>query len=198
MNAGQRIGRLATDVSVRWPRLWPLFRPVVRRQFHALAPSWDGFRGEHTFAPFEAALDRVRPPVGDALDVGTGTGSAAIEVARRFPGARVVGVDVAEAMVETARRKAPSLRFEVADAARLPFPDGSFDLVTHANAIPFFDELARVLRPGGTAVFAFSMGDGTPIFVPAERLRGELGRRGFGEFEELAAGRGTALLARKR
>jgi ubiquinone/menaquinone biosynthesis C-methylase UbiE len=101
-------------------------------------------------------------------------------------------------MVEAARAKAPHLRFEVADAAALPFPDASFDLVTHANAIPFFDEVARVLRPGGSVVFAFSMGDRTPIYVTPERLRTELAARGFGDFQDVAAGRGTALAARKR
>jgi predicted methyltransferase len=63
--------------------------------------------------------------------------------------------------------------------------------------IPFFDELARVLLPGGRALFAFSGGAGTPIYVPPERLRNELERRGFTEFAEFDAARGTALLARK-
>ena len=89
------------------------------------------------------------------------------------------------------------VRYEVADAARLPFEDGAFDLVTLANMIPFFDELARVVAPGGTVVVAFSAGAGTPIYVSSERLRRELGRRGFGDFEELGAARGIALLARK-
>jgi hypothetical protein len=64
--------------------------------------------------------------------------------------------------------------------------------------LPFFDEVARVLRPGGSALFAFSGGAQTPIYVPPERLRAELGRRGFVEFAEFAAGNGTALLARKQ
>jgi predicted methyltransferase len=63
--------------------------------------------------------------------------------------------------------------------------------------IPFFDELVRVLEPGGQVLFAFSLGAGTPIYVPAERLRAELERRGFMDFAEFAAGEGTALLARK-
>ena len=46
-------------------------------------------------------------------------------------------------------------------------------------------------------MFAFSLGPGTPIYVPSERLRQELARRGFTEFAEFAAGKGTALLARK-
>jgi predicted methyltransferase len=63
--------------------------------------------------------------------------------------------------------------------------------------IPFFDELTRVLTPGGHALFAFSGGAGTPIYVPFERLREELDRRGFVDFAEFEAGTGTALLARK-
>jgi SAM-dependent methyltransferase len=89
------------------------------------------------------------------------------------------------------------VRFEVADASRLPYESGAFDLVTLANMIPFFDELSRVLAPGGHALFAFSGGAGTPIYVPPERLRSELDRRGFAEFAEFDTGRGTALLARK-
>ncbi len=91
----------------------------------------------------------------------------------------VVGVDLAEAMLAEARRKTPAelaerVRFENGDASALPFPDASFDLVAHANMIPFFDELARVLAPGGHALFAFSLGPGTPIYVPLERVKREL------------------------
>jgi len=69
--------------------------------------------------------------------------------------------------------------------------------VTLSNMIPFFDEIARVIAPSGSVVFAWSVGADTPIYVPPERLRTELDRRGFGEFRELEAGPGTALLARK-
>jgi hypothetical protein len=54
-----------------------------------------------------------------------------------------------------------------------------------------------VLAPGGQALFAFSSGASTPIYVPLETLRAELSRRGFTEFAEFAPGRGNALLARK-
>jgi hypothetical protein len=53
------------------------------------------------------------------------------------------------------------------------------------------------VAPGGTALFAFSLGPQTPIYVPVERLRSELGRRGFSEFAEFSAGAGTALVARR-
>ena len=198
MSFGTRFARLATDVVVRRPTLWPLFRRLTERTFDRIAPQWDSVRGPDSLAPFEAALEGIGGPVTDVLDLGTGTGSGAAIVLRRFPSARVVGVDLSEEMLERARVNVPGVEFRRADASSLPFPDGSFDLVAHANMIPFFDEVARVLRPGGTALFAFSIGDETPIYVPAERLRTELAERGFTDFADFAVGRGTALTARKR
>ncbi len=199
---GQKFARLATNAVLRSPWLWRFFRPLVRKQFDAIAGSWDTMRDPTHLAPYEAALAEVDPAPSRALDLGTGTGQGAFAIARSFPSTEVVGADLADAMLAEARRKTPPelaerVRFETADASSLPFPDASFDLVAHANMIPFFDELTRVLAPGGQAVFAFSLGAGTPIYVPPERLREELARRGFTEFAEFAAGKGTALLARK-
>ena len=199
---GRRFARLATDAAVRSPLLWKLFRPFVRRQFDALAPVWDSMRMEDTFAPYDAALDRVEQDPRRILDVGTGTGAGALRLAKRFPDAEIVGVDLSEAMLDQARRNTPEelrsrVTFERADASALPFGDDSFELAAHANMIPFFDEVARVVAPGGQALFAFSSGAGTPIYVSAQRLRSELARRGFTEFAEFHAGRGDALLARK-
>jgi ubiquinone/menaquinone biosynthesis C-methylase UbiE len=199
---GRRFARVATNAAVRSPFLWRLFRPLVRRMFDAIAPVWDSMRMEDTFAPFEAALEAVDPKPRKVLDLGTGTGEGAFVLARRLPDAEIVGADMAERMLEQARRRMPPelagrVRFERADASALLYADGSFELVTHANMIPFFDEMARVLAPGGQALFAFSSGATTPIYVPAERLRSELEGRGFTDFAEFAAGRGSALLARK-
>ena len=154
-------------------------------------------RGPDSLAPFEAALDRVGGPVGRALDVGTGTGAGALEIAKRFRDADVVGLDVSRAMLEEARRLAPTIEFVVGDASALPFGEGEFDLVAHANMIPFPDETARVLRPGGWTLYAFSAGPETPIYVAPDRLRRELERRGFTDFAEITAGRGNAVLARR-
>ena len=177
---GQKFARLATNAVMRSPRLWGLFRPLMRKQFDAIAGSWDTMRAADHLASYEVALEAIDPQPVRALDLGTGTGQGAFAIARRFPDAEVVGVDLATAMLAEAERKTPDdlrarVRFVAADASALPFPNDSFGLVAHANMIPFFDELVRVLEPGGQVLFAFSLGAGTPIYVPAERLRAELG-----------------------
>jgi ubiquinone/menaquinone biosynthesis C-methylase UbiE len=196
MTLGQRFARLATDAVVRWPRLWPLFRPLVRRQFDRLAPVWDQMRMEDSFAAYEATLERIDGAVGRALDVGTGTGAGARLLKKRFPHAEVVGVDLATAMLAEARRLVPEASFVEGDASRLPFGDDSFDLVAHQNMIPFVNEVDRVLKPSGWVLFAFSAGPETPIWVEPDRLQRELERRGFTDFAEIAAGRGIAVVAR--
>src|SRR5271165_2635043 len=77
-------------------------------------------------------------PGGRVLDVATGTGDLAIELARRVsPGGEVVGSDFAEGMLARARAKAPAARagsvqprFQWGDALELPFADDSFDAAT--------------------------------------------------------------------
>lgn len=202
---GRRFARLATNVVVRRPGLWRLLRGPVRRMFDDVAPRWDEIRAANPaqLAALESALGSLDSAPRRVLDLGTGTGAAALLAAERFPEADVLGVDLAPAMIEQARRNRPPeletrVRFDVADAAALPYANEGFDLVTLANMIPFFDELARVVAPGGRVVFSFSRGPGTPIYVPRERLERELRARGFDDVGEYRSGDATALLARKR
>jgi ubiquinone/menaquinone biosynthesis C-methylase UbiE len=199
---GRRFARVTTNAVVSRPRLWRGFRWLMRAQFQRLAPVWDSMRRAEAFAALERALDALPAAPKRVLDLGTGTGLAAFVAARRFPKAEVVGVDLAPAMVEQARQLTPPelldrVRFEQADAAKLQFEDGAFDLVQLANMIPFFDELARVTAPGGHVVFSFSAGRETPIWVSSDRLRSELSTQGFAEFADFEAEGATALLARK-
>jgi ubiquinone/menaquinone biosynthesis C-methylase UbiE len=96
-------------------------------------------------------------PTDRVLDVGCGTGAASRTAAGTA--ASVVGVDLAPKMIRQARSLAgdePNLRFEVADAERLPFDDGSFSAVLCSNSLHHHPdpprslaEMARVLAPGG-------------------------------------------------
>lgn len=107
----------------------------------------------------ERLVERVDPrPREGFLDVATGTGAVALRAARA--GADVTGVDLAPALVETARLRAGheglSVRFDVGDAESLPYEDASFDIVASAIGVMFAPdhaavarELARVCRPGG-------------------------------------------------
>jgi ubiquinone/menaquinone biosynthesis C-methylase UbiE len=100
------------------------------------------------------------PEGGAVLDVGTGPGVLLVELARRRPDLRVTGLDRSPDMVSAARRKlarlGPRASAVTGDAAELPFPDGSFDLVVSSLSLHHWDhpeqarpEFARVLRPGG-------------------------------------------------
>jgi len=195
----RRFARLVTDTVVRQPWLWRIFRGRLRSMFDGLAPTWETRIGPHHLGALELALDGA-PALGNVLDLGTGTGVVALALADLYPQAEVVGVDLSPGMVEEARQKlspelAGRVRFEVGDASGLAYPDGAFDLVVLSNMIPFYDELARIVARGGTLVFSFSRGAETPIYVPPERSREELGRRGFSEFAEFSADPATALRA---
>lgn len=107
------------------------------------------------------AVDLARVKHGDpVLDVATGTGDLAVELRRRVgPGARVVGLDFSEAMLDLARDKAPDVAFEAGSALVLPYADGEFAAATVGfGARNFSDlgkglsEMARVVRPGGRVV----------------------------------------------
>lgn len=103
------------------------------------------------------ALESFDAPEGSrVLDLGTGVGAMAAELARRYPGITLTGVDLSEAQLAAARAKNPVATYVHADATRLPFPDASFDRV-HATWLlehvpdprAVLREARRVLAPGG-------------------------------------------------
>jgi ubiquinone/menaquinone biosynthesis C-methylase UbiE len=152
--------------------LWGMTRTTEGRsrrdfdveRFSRWAPRYDrSFLQSRFFRPLHDELATVLSPTGGVrmLDVGCGTGNLALRLAGS--GAMVVGVDPAEGMVAAARAKRDGLpaSFAVAVAERLPFPDHSFDRTASSVSAHHwedpeagFQELARVLRPGGTLAFA--------------------------------------------
>jgi demethylmenaquinone methyltransferase/2-methoxy-6-polyprenyl-1,4-benzoquinol methylase len=137
----------------------------VRAMFDRIAGVYDRLNTvmtaglHHGWRRRAADLATVGP--GDrVLDVATGTGDLALELAGRVGSSgEVVGVDFSERMLALAREKAPGVRFEVGNALALPYADGSFDAATVGfGARNFSDlsqglgEMARVVRPGGRVV----------------------------------------------
>ena len=103
-------------------------------------------------------------PRGTMLDVGSGPGRLALRLAREASGLSVTGVDISDAMVERATRRAQNaglserVRFEVGDAGALPFADKEFDGVVSTLSLHHWPdpvrglaEIHRVLKPGGEA-----------------------------------------------
>ncbi len=198
------IGRGLNATIARAPWLWPLLRAPIHRYFDQRAAGWDERTGagsvDHLHA-LATATAELSPAPERVLDVGTGTGEAALFLAREFPRASVRGIDLSERMVREAQHKVgldPDGRvaFRVADAASLPYDDDSFDLVTQVNMPPFFAEIARVLRPGGHVIVVATGGASTPFYTPPAVLERSFRRHAIETVENAEAGRGTYFIGR--
>jgi ubiquinone/menaquinone biosynthesis C-methylase UbiE len=130
----------------------------------------------------EKFLDWVDAPKNlKWLDVGCGNGAFTEVLIARCSPAGVTGVDPSEGQLDYARGRPGTKRaeFRVADAQALPFPDNSFDAATMALVIVFVAdpvkaarELARVVRPGGTAAtYMWEFPDGFPLAPLAATMK---------------------------
>ncbi len=137
--------------ALRWKALTPLFDGVVRVSARERAAK-------------RLLLDQADVAAGQSvLDLGAGTGTLAIELKRRAPGAVVTGLDADPEVLARGRRKAAGARCDVAFvegfSTELPFATGTFDVVlstlffhhlTGPDKRRSAAEVRRVLRPGGT------------------------------------------------
>jgi ubiquinone/menaquinone biosynthesis methyltransferase len=98
----------------------------------------------------------------NCVDLACGTGDVTLELARRFPAGRIIGVDLTPAMIEVARVRCPQsqISFRAADMCRTDIADGWADVVTGSYALrnaPLLNdalrEVRRILKPGGYAAF---------------------------------------------
>jgi ubiquinone/menaquinone biosynthesis C-methylase UbiE len=152
--------------------------------------------------PLATAVLEVGEPER-VLQVQCGDGEGALFLAREFPRARVRGVDRSERAIRGATGRVgldPEGRvaFKVGRPGDLPFPDDHFDLVALLDAEPSAREVARVLRPGGFLVLAYSRRSRAPRGLRRRVLRGRLGGAGIEPVAGGPAGDGSFSVGRLR
>lgn len=117
--------------------------------------AWARTPGHDSYVLYRDAFFKLVPAPGRAtLEIGCGEGRVARDLSAR--GHRVTGLDAAPSMVRAARLADPDGQYVVGDAARLPFAEGSFDLVVAYNSLMDVEDMpaavreaARVLEPDG-------------------------------------------------
>ena len=139
----------------------------VRQMFDSIAPAYDFMNRAMTFGIdiwwrrlAVKRLKQLKPT--HILDVATGTGDFAIQLNASLQPQHITGIDLSQGMLDEACRKVKEkgledvITFEQGDCMALPMPDETFDAVTVAFGVRNFEhlqqgyeEMARVLRPGG-------------------------------------------------
>lgn len=155
-------------------------RETVAAAYDRWAPIYDMFFGGVFEAGRREAVLAACRVGGRILEVGVGTG---ISLPQYAPDSRLVGIDIADAMLEKARQRVRRLGLAnvedlaVMDAENLAFPDQSFDVVVAqyvVTAVPnperALDEFARVVRPGGEIIITTRIGADDGLRSQLERV----------------------------
>lgn len=161
----------------------------IREMFDTIAPRYDLLNRmlslgiDRKWRIF--AVSRIKTSAGGrVLDIATGTGDIALEIARQTgEDVTITGADISREMLEIGRQKVAAspysrrIDFEIAPCEELPFVDGTFDSTTIAFGIrnvvdrpKGLSEMHRILKPGGRAVILeFSM-PSSPLFEKLYRF----------------------------
>jgi demethylmenaquinone methyltransferase/2-methoxy-6-polyprenyl-1,4-benzoquinol methylase len=147
-------------------------KSYVRRMFGEIAGRYDFFNHFLSFGfdrswrrkaislLHESLIEKTHPHI---LDVACGTGDLAFEATEQIPGAQVTGLDITRPMLDLFQTKIDERKANICvlegDVEALPFADGMFDAVTigfgtrnFTNLSIAFEEITRVLRPGGVLI----------------------------------------------
>jgi MPBQ/MSBQ methyltransferase len=141
---------------------------------------WDAHatsQREASEALVDELVDRIPNKGGRILDVACGPGASTRRLMRTYAPDMITGINISDAQLAEARRRAPGCTFQRMDATRLDFPAAHFDAVICVEAAFHFDtrdtflgEALRVLKPGGSLVLS------DMLFRDFMRPIGELGQ----------------------
>lgn len=142
----------------------------VTQMFDTISGNYDGLNRVISFGIDVKWRKKVVKTVADrkpenVLDIATGTGDLAIQIAESCPEAKITGLDISPGMLEVGKEKVKKKNLEtridmvIGDSEALPFSDNSFDAITVAFGVRNFEdlekglsEIQRVLKPGGVFV----------------------------------------------
>jgi SAM-dependent methyltransferase len=164
----------------------------VAALFDSMASEWDQPRrlDQERWDALEDALERGDVPPGAVLELGSGTGLGTRVLARSLLGS-VVALDLAAEMLAQAPAE---FGFRVrGDASALPVRDGSVDVIVMVNALLFPAEVDRVLAPDGRVVWVNTVGEQTPIHLPAHDVASALPGAWSGVASRAGTGTWTVL-----
>lgn len=176
---------------------------LMQRVFDNLAPQWDDANPDPgRLDPLYAAVDRLPVPPTRTLDFGCANGTVPIWLSERFQGAWVFGIDISPTMIDEATAKATqagsAARFAVARNQDSGFDENEFDLVTLVNVPPPFDEINRLLSPGGHAIVVYTKGADTWFYSDRKRLERGFRKQGMSTLVHGYRGRGEFFISAKR
>lgn len=197
--------RLGYLVWINAPVLRPLIDRVFSHLFEAAAEGWEARTESHRpdgMSALAAGLEQIAKTPTRIVDLGCGTGTVAIELAGRYPNAWVIGIDISPRMIKLAARNAraagAAVSTRVGRAQATGLPDAEADLVVLMNALPAFEEIARILAPGGHAIVVASMGARTPFYSGPRRLERGFARYGVRQVAHGRVASGEYFVAVKR
>ena len=137
--------------------MWQTFTKSVRKAFTDAADQYDILTSLHKEIGRELVKKNIRREANFVLDVGTGTGYIANKAKFFFPNATIVGLDIAEGMIEKAAQTHEGIKWIQADGESLPFNDQTFDIIFSNLAYQWIPDLPkafaqarRVLADGGS------------------------------------------------